>query len=265
MALSSGATRPSRSTTSIGGMLTWVKVVSLFCLLGWVAPGWSPASRQRLIGRGRWFDYLGVAALVLTPITVMVRVLQSVKRLPVYSIIGACRSGRSLGLAFASCSTSSGSSRPRSDDPPAGQRSRFAGDRRHPPGPRLGLAVGLFVQQSGYLALRHARRRPASGTHLARRDHLRRPHGRRRTWASSSWPGSLGLLVSEVFAVRGRRLYSIARLSIVEANRRMWAPWVVIMVFLLILAFTHWFLQPPRAAEMGRLYVGTLRCSARCS
>ena len=43
----------------------------------------------------------------------------------------------------------------------------------------------------------------------------------------------------------------------------MWAPWVVITVFLLVLAFTHWFLQPPRAAEMGRLYVGTL--SLLCS
>jgi ABC-type transport system involved in multi-copper enzyme maturation permease subunit len=38
----------------------------------------------------------------------------------------------------------------------------------------------------------------------------------------------------------------------------MWAPWVVLIVFGLVLAFTHWFLQPPRAAEMGRLYVGTL-------
>ena len=43
----------------------------------------------------------------------------------------------------------------------------------------------------------------------------------------------------------------------------MWAPWVVITVFLLVLAFTHWFLQPPRPAEMGRLYVGTL--SLLCS
>jgi hypothetical protein len=32
----------------------------------------------------------------------------------------------------------------------------------------------------------------------------------------------------------------------------------VITVFLVILAFTHWFLQAPRAAEMGRLFVGTL-------
>ena len=38
----------------------------------------------------------------------------------------------------------------------------------------------------------------------------------------------------------------------------MWAPWVVLIVFGLVLAFTHWFLQPPRAAEMGRLFVGTL-------
>ena len=67
----------------------------------------------------------------------------------------------------------------------------------------------------------------------------------------------------EVINVRGRRLMAIARLSVIESNRRMWAPWVVITVFLVILAFTHWFLQPPRPAEMGRLYVGslTLLCS----
>ncbi len=70
-------------------------------------------------------------------------------------------------------------------------------------------------------------------------------------------------LLSECFALRARRLFAIARLSIYESNRRMWAPWVVITVFLLVLAFTHWFLQPPRAAEMGRLYVGTL--SLLCS
>ncbi len=65
-------------------------------------------------------------------------------------------------------------------------------------------------------------------------------------------------VLGELIAVRARRLYSIALLSIYEASRRMWAPWVVITVFLLVLAFTHWFLAPPRPAEMGRLYVGTL-------
>ncbi len=67
-----------------------------------------------------------------------------------------------------------------------------------------------------------------------------------------------GQFLAEVVQGRPRRLYAIARLSVHEATRRMWAPWVVLTVFLLVLAFTHWFLQPPRAAEMGRLYVGTL-------
>ena len=68
----------------------------------------------------------------------------------------------------------------------------------------------------------------------------------------------VGLVLGELVAVRWRRLYAIARLSVIEANRRMWAPWVVLTVFLVFLAFTHWFLQPPRPAEMGRLFVGTL-------
>ena len=38
----------------------------------------------------------------------------------------------------------------------------------------------------------------------------------------------------------------------------MWAPWVVIVVFLVILAFTHWFLPVQRDAELGRIFVGTL-------
>ncbi len=68
------------------------------------------------------------------------------------------------------------------------------------------------------------------------------------------------LVLIEVAALRPRRLYAIAKLSVVEANRRMWAPWVVLTVFGVILAFTHWFLQPPeqRPAEMGRLYISTL-------
>ena len=33
--------------------------------------------KERVVGRGEWFDYLGIAALVLTPATVMVQVLQS--------------------------------------------------------------------------------------------------------------------------------------------------------------------------------------------
>ena len=65
-------------------------------------------------------------------------------------------------------------------------------------------------------------------------------------------------VIYELVAMRPRRLYSIARLTWYESNRRMWAPWVVVTLFLVFLSFTHWFLTPPRPAEMGRVYVGTL-------
>ena len=66
------------------------------------------------------------------------------------------------------------------------------------------------------------------------------------------------LMLVELVSIRPRRIFAIAKLSVIESNRRMWAPWVVVTVFFVVLAFTHWFLQPPRPAEMGRLYVGTL-------
>lgn len=65
-------------------------------------------------------------------------------------------------------------------------------------------------------------------------------------------------LAVEVASVRWRRIYSIAKLTFIECVRVLKAPWVVISIFLVIGAFTHWFLQPPedqRAAELSRLYV----------
>ncbi len=129
-----------------------------------------------------------------------------------------------------------------------------------------GVAIGLFLQQRGLLALivptmLDPQNQPIPFTW---RDGL--VYGVR---IGATYMGYVvflriaSLLLPETFAVRGRRLDAIARLSIYESNRRMWAPWVVITIFLLILAFTHWFLQPPRPAEMGRLYVGTL--SLLCS
>src|ERR1019366_8556982 len=40
------------------------------------------------------------------------------------------------------------------------------------------------------------------------------------------------IVLGEIVAIRFRRLYAIAKLSVIESNRRMWAPWVVITVFL---------------------------------
>ena len=122
----------------------------------------------------------------------------------------------------------------------------------------LGLAIGLVAPAAGVPDLRHAVRPPSTPRSPGARAGLRRAdrpdvHGLRGLPAGRSASSS-----TRWSAVRPRRLYAIARLSVYEANRRMWAPWVVITVFLLVLAFTHWFLQPPRPAEMGRLYVGTL-------
>jgi hypothetical protein len=69
------------------------------------------------------------------------------------------------------------------------------------------------------------------------------------------------LVAREVATVRPRRLYAMGRFSWVESFRKTRIPWAVLAIFLLILAFTHWFLQPPdaqRQAELSRLYVGTL-------
>src|SRR5580693_9432730 len=69
-----------------GGVLTWLKAMSLVCLVCWIAAWLFTGVKQGIVGRGRWFDYFGLVALVLTPVSVMIRVLESVKRMPVYSI-----------------------------------------------------------------------------------------------------------------------------------------------------------------------------------
>ena len=127
-----------------------------------------------------------------------------------------------------------------------------SGARRHPPGIRAGPGR-RGRDASGRPGSTRARPAHALADGIINgRPDGRDLHGLRRPRRGSR------LLVGELINVRGRRLYAIARLSVIESNRRMWAPWVVITVFLLILAFTHWFLQPPRPAEMGRLFVGTL-------
>jgi hypothetical protein len=246
---------PARTIEGLfGGFLTWAKAVSLLCLVAWVLSWVVNGVKERVIGKGGWVDYVFLAALIMTPLTVMLRVLETVEKLPVYKVgsigltaLGALvctllygtwievavwrtirRLGRGVDVAVL-----------------VGVHLALA----------LGLVVGVILQQLKFLDFL-----------------LLRPPGT-FTWVegliyglriSVTYMGYvvalriLGLFFYELVAVRGRRLYSIALLSIHEANRRMWAPWVVITVFLLVLAFTHWFLQPPRAAEMGRLYVGTL-------
>jgi hypothetical protein len=240
----------------IGGVLTWLKAISLLCLVGWVVAWMVIGVKERVVGRGSWYDFLGLAAVILTPLVVMLRVLESVQRIPVYTVplVPSLQSTTLLTLvclflyaAWIEVAIARTIRR-------FGRGVDFLVLIGVHLGFIFGLAAGLFFQQQGFLSL-------IVGPNL------------KLTWReglvfgvrmSSTYMGYFVLvrvgffLLTELVAVRGRRLYSIARLSIYEANRRMWAPWVVITVFLLVLAFTHWFLQPPRPAEMGRLYVGTL-------
>ena len=72
----------------VGGLLTWVKAISLICLVCWVVAWLIIGVKERIIGQGRWFDYLGIAGLILTPVAVMLKVLEEAKRIPPYRIGG---------------------------------------------------------------------------------------------------------------------------------------------------------------------------------
>ena len=249
---------PTFTTNDLmGGVLTWLKAMSLLCLVSWVVAWMVIGLKERVLGQGRWYDYLGLAALILTPLVVMLRVLETVERIPVYTVpFGSFIPGdRDYWPCCAFFCTWPGS-KWRSGAPFDGSAAAF--DVLVLIGVHLGfifgLAAGVFFQQQGFLSLI-----VAPNVTLTWREGL--IFGARMSLTYMGYVVFLRvalLLLRELIALRGRRLYSIARLSIYEANRRMWAPWVVITVFLLVLAFTHWFLQPPRPAEMGRLYVGTL-------
>ena len=235
------------------GVILWVKIVSLFCLLGWVASWLSAAFRERTVARGTWLDLAALVALAGAAGTVLLSVLEANQKIPVYKIAGiytvTLLGVLCAAILFAWVEAAVWS---------AVRRVGTKYDLMVLFGIHLAMVVGLVV---GFAA-RNAMNTIYSGTvvqTLTVWDGLF--FGVRM---SATYMGYVVLLRAaaqvfrEVLAVRWRRLYAIAGLSVTESVRRMWAPWVVIVVFCVVLAFTHWFLQPPRAAEMGRLYVGTL-------
>jgi hypothetical protein len=236
----------------VGGWLTWIKAISLVCLVGWVGSWLVTAIKERMVGRGKWFDYLALIGLILTPVTVLLQVLQSTKQLPARSI-GGVPVVAALGFLCAFLFLT------------WVEVAIWRTIRRFGRFPDVlvllgihlallvGVGVGLVMQHYGFMPTYQQNSKVTIADGIV--------YGAR---LSATYMGYVVFLrvflafVHELFGVRARRLYSIARVSIYEANRKMWAPWVVIIVFGLVLAFTHWFLQPPRAAEMGRLFVGTL-------
>lgn len=230
-----------------GQIITFLKIVGLFSLLGWIA-GWAiGARRDRNVPRAPWLDWVAVASLLGLGVSVALGVLQTTKRIGVFSV-GGLTLPALVSIPFF--------------------LALLAWVER-----ALWVTIGRLGKRTDHLVLVLIHVALAAGIGA----------GALSTWAlygrvsapmaviygvrlGATYMGLvvlarlLVLVAIEVAGIRPRRLYAIAKLSVIEANRRMWAPWVVLTVFGVILAFTHWFLQPPeqRPAEMGRLYISTL-------
>jgi ABC-type transport system involved in multi-copper enzyme maturation permease subunit len=238
-----------------GGLITWLKVVGLFALLAWVFSWVAAALRTRDRARTDWLDVAALVALVGCLGSVVLNVLQSTGRIQSLNARGYSVSS-TIALAFGlvillwverSLWTSI-------------RRLGRASDAVVLAGIHLAIVAGIGV---AYLLLGARTGVPGSGVAGSVPINLVLISGVRLgatymglvVLARVAW-----LLAPELLAIRPRRLVAIARHSVTESTRRMWAPWVVIVLFAVILAFTHWFLPAPlqRPAELGRIYVGTL-------
>src|SRR5208337_1337659 len=70
----------------LGGWLTWIKAVSLLCFVSWIGSWLVKAIKEGYLGRGRWYDFVALAAALMIPVTVLVRTLETTKQLPVYVV-----------------------------------------------------------------------------------------------------------------------------------------------------------------------------------
>jgi hypothetical protein len=215
-----------------GSFIVWLKVVSLFCLLGWVVSWLAAAFKQRKIANGSWLDIAALVAVVGGIASVLLRVLETTERISVIelgpiSLVGLLGLASTLVVFFW---VEAGLWRTIRQ---YGKWSDVAVLVGIHAALLLGLAVGLVIQQASEGQVEGAppttwRNGLIYGVRLG-----------------ATYMGYVVLLkvaalvLREVVNVRGRRLLAIARLSVIESNRRMWAPWVVITVFLVILAFTH--------------------------
>jgi hypothetical protein len=239
----------------LGGLITWIKVISLFCLLGWVGSWLVTALKERRIARGSGTDIAALAAVVGGAGIMLIRVLETTGRLSVLRLgpisLVALLALACGGVVFLWVEAGLWGVIRR-----LGRGSDLAVLLGIHLALGLGLALGFVIQQAS--AGMVSERPPTWQDAIIYGVRLGATYMGYVVLARVVW-----MVLREVVNIRGRRLFAIARLSVIESNRRMWAPWVVITVFLVILAFTHWFLQAPRPAEMGRLYVGslTLLCS----
>jgi len=246
---------PGVSTNdAFGGFVTWLKVVGLFALIAWLLSWVVAAFRTRDRAKADVLDIAAVVALGGCLLAVVVNVLMStgqltprtIQRIAVPTVIAlACGAVILIWTERALWSSIRRIGR--------GTDAMVLGG--------IHLAILLGVGIAAVLTMSSGS--PDGQTFGPLNLPLALSQGVRLgatymgfvVLAKVAW-----LLLPEVFAMRSRRLYAIAKQSVTEATRRMWAPWVVIVLFAVILAFTHWFLpaSQQRPAELGRIYVGTL-------
>ena len=237
----------------VGALLTWLKVVSLFCLLGWSASWVSRALKERIVFRKSFLDLLLLFLIVGWIGSQLWHQFELAKRIPIYRLLNirvydlmanACLVALFLWLEGVIWKTI------------------VRLGRRADVLVLLGIHVALVVGLVYGAAVREATVALSKSTTIQAASWSETiQFGLRMAATYMGYVVLLRVAVAvgvEIVNLRGRRLYAIGSVTWTEANRRMWAPWVVITLFLVILAFTHWFLQPPRPAEMGRLYVGTI-------
>jgi hypothetical protein len=239
----------------VGGLITWIKVVALFALVAWVLSWVLAAYKNRLRSRVDPHDVAALVALGGCLVSVVLSVLQSTGRLTPMSVSGyplsslvalACGAVILIWVERALWTSI--------------RRTGSASDVLVGVGIHLAIALGVG---EAYFWVGAMTAQPGSNTPGPVTIGLAIQVGAR---LGATYMGFvvlaklLWLLVPEILSMRPRRLFAIARLSVIEATRKMWAPWVVIVMFGVILAFTHWFLpaSTQRPAEMGRMFVGTL-------
>src|SRR4051812_14414752 len=61
----------------LGGWLTWIKAISVICLVGWTGSWLVTAIKERYLARGRWYDYVALVALLLIPGSRLLATLES--------------------------------------------------------------------------------------------------------------------------------------------------------------------------------------------
>src|SRR4051812_4280225 len=65
----------------VGGLILWLKVVGLFCLLGWVVSWVTAALKERYVARGNWLDLAAMVGLAAAVSATVLRVMETTQRI----------------------------------------------------------------------------------------------------------------------------------------------------------------------------------------